>query len=62
MQSEGERMKEGTQDMNRQKIGPKECALMAVVVILGIVLLPVVVILYCIPSVRATFTSPTKTR
>lgn len=47
MQSEGERMKEGTQDMNRQKIGPKECALMAVVVILGIVLLPVVVILYC---------------
>ena len=57
MQSEGVRMKGGSLDMNRRKISPKECALMAVVVILGILFLPVVVILYCIPSVRKGFNS-----
>ena len=30
-------MKVGTQDMKRRKISPKECALMAVVIIFGIV-------------------------
>ena len=55
MQSEGVSMKGGSLDMNRRKISPKEYALMAGVIILGIVFLPVVVILYCIPSIRATF-------
>ena len=48
-------MKKETQYKNDRKASPKEYALMAGVIILGIVFLPVVVILYCIPSVRATF-------
>ena len=48
-------MKKETQYKDCKKASPKEYALMAGVIILGIVFLPVVVILYCIPSVRATF-------
>ena len=48
-------MKKETQYKDCRKTSPKEYALMAGVIILGIVFLPVVVILYCIPSVRATF-------
>ena len=48
-------MKKETQYKDCRKASPKEYALMAGVIILGIVFLPVVVILYCIPSVRATF-------
>lgn len=55
MQIEGEGMKKETQYKDCRKTSPKEYALMAGVIILGIVFLPVVVILYCIPSVRATF-------
>ena len=55
MRSEGEGIKEETQHMDWRKASSKECALMAVVIILGIVFLPVVAILYCLPSVRATF-------
>ena len=55
MQIEGEGMKKETQYKDGRKASPKEYALMAGVIILGIVFLPVVVILYCIPSVRGTF-------
>ena len=55
MQIEGEGMKKETQYKDWRKSSPKEYALWAGIVILGIVFLPVVVILYCIPSVRATF-------
>ena len=48
-------MKKETQYKDCRKTSPKEYALMAGVIILGIVFLPVVVILYCLPSVRATF-------
>ena len=48
-------MKKETQHKDCRKTRPKEYALMAGVIILGIVFLPVVVLLYCIPSVRATF-------
>ncbi len=48
-------MKKETQYKDCRKTSPKEYALMAGVIILGIVFLPIVTILYCIPSVRATF-------
>ena len=55
MQSEGEGKKKETQFKGWREAGPKEYALMAVVIILGIAFLPIVTIFYCIPSVRATF-------
>ena len=55
MQIEG--MKKESQYKGCMKTSPKEYALMAGVIILGIVFLPVVVILYCIPSVRKGFNS-----
>lgn len=45
----------GRQCKDWRKTSPEEYALMADVIILGIVFLSVVVILYCIPSVDATF-------
>lgn len=48
-------MEKETQYKDCRKASPKEYALMAGVIILGIVFLPIVVILYCIPSIRATF-------
>lgn len=48
-------MEKKIRDMDWWSMGPKEYALMAVIIILGLVFLPVVVILYCIPSVRETF-------
>lgn len=53
MQIEGEGKE--TQYKGWWKTGPKEYALLAGIIILGIVCLPVVVILYCIPAVRDTF-------
>lgn len=55
MQIEGEGKKKETQFKGWRETSSKECALMVVVIILGIAFLPIVTIFYCIPSVRATF-------
>lgn len=57
MQIEGEGMKKETQFKDWRKSSSKEYALMADVIILGIVFLQVVIILCCISSVRKGFNS-----
>ena len=42
-------------DMDGWRMSSKDYVLMAFFIILGIVFLPVVVILYCIPSIREAF-------
>ena len=48
-------MKEKSRYKDWWNTSPKEYSLMVVFIMLGIVLLPIVVVFYCIPSVRAPF-------